>query len=225
MTNTNATRISQLIKELLANPVDFENRGRGNELLEFHCNELLDSIRPLLSHPNDSVRGTAMFVANELGIGSRPLIDAVIPLMNDVVPRTAYDAMESVFLCATDVFADRFVFVVEQLEYTPGVLRQSAMELISKASVSQLYGAKTRCGEIGNSAQIHEKCLQSLIESKVGEIPDVHEMLDSDTELVRLYGVVIAKRIMSKCPKAIEYAAANTNLDVRQFALESKGVK
>jgi hypothetical protein len=224
MTNQNETKVLQLIKELLDDPVDFENRGRGNEILGLYYNGILDSIRPLLSHPNASVRGTAMFVAAELGIVSRPLIDAIAPLTDDLDPHIAWDAMDSVLVCATDIFADRFVFVVKQLDNNLAPLRRLAMRLISKASLPQLCGAQSRCAELGNSALVHEQCLQVLIDSECSEISDPEEMLESNTELVRFYGAIVAQRAMAVRPQALEFAAANTNSDVKQFALEAKGM-
>jgi hypothetical protein len=225
MTNQNEVEVLQLINELLDDPVDFEHRGRGNEILGLYYDGILDSLRPLLSNPNISVRGTAMFVAAELGIGAQPLIDAIAPLTDDPDPHIAWDAMESVLVCGTDIFADRFVVVVKQLENNLAALRHLAMRLISKASPSQLYGAKSRCGELGNTAVVHEQCLQILLDSECSEACDPHEMLESNTELVRLYGAIMAKRTMAICPQALELAASNSNPDVKHFALEAKGVK
>ncbi|MES2790543.1 MAG: hypothetical protein V4719_13105 [Planctomycetota bacterium] len=75
MTINKTTKALQLIRELQSDPVDFENRGRGNELLQFYGEGIsLDSLLPLLSHHHVSVRGTAMFVAaepSEVGISYR----------------------------------------------------------------------------------------------------------------------------------------------------------
>lgn len=223
MTNENEIKVLRLIEELLDDPVDFENRGRGNEILGLYYNGILDSLGPLLSHPNVCVRGTAMFVAAELGTISRPLIDEIAPLTSDSDPHISWDAMESVLVCATDMFADRFVVVVQQLENNLAALRRLAMRLISKAYISQLHGAKSRCGELGDSGPVHDKCLQILIDSECNEVNNIQYMLDSNTELVRFYGAIIAKRAMAIRPQGLDVAAANTNLDVKQFALEAKG--
>jgi hypothetical protein len=221
MTRQRRDQVLQLINQLLRDPIDFQNRGRGNELLSFYFNgSALDSLRPLLSHQHKSVRGTAMFVAAELGVEGRPLIDAIVPLTDDTEPHTAWDAMESVFLCATDTFADRFVFVVKQLENTSGPLRQLAMELISKAQVSQLHGALSRCEMLGESAPIHEKCLSILVDSRRDEVRDANEMLESDTELIRLYGAILARRLVTKHSQLLELAASNEHPEVKEFAVD-----
>jgi hypothetical protein len=222
MKNRNENKVIQLIEELLDDPVDFENRGRGNEILGLYYDGILDTLRPLLSHPNVSVRGTAMFVAAELGIGSQPLIDAIVLLTDDLDPHIAWDAIDSVLVCAIDSYSSHFVVVVKQLENNLAALRRLAMRSISKARLSQLYGAKSRCGELGKTALVHEQCLQILVDSECGKVYDSHKMLDSNTELVRLYGAILAKRTMSIHPQALEFAAANTNPDVKQFALDAK---
>ncbi|MES2789348.1 MAG: hypothetical protein V4719_06980 [Planctomycetota bacterium] len=220
------TKALQLIRELLSDPVDFENRGRGNELLQFYGDGIsLDSLLPLLSHHHVSVRGTAMFVAAELGVRGRPLVDAIAPLVDDSDSHIAWDAMESIFLCTTDTFMERFVVVVKQLGNSSRPLRHLAMRLISKADLAQLLGARSRCEELGEDALVHAKCLQILIDSESGEGRNVREMLDSNIELVRLYGAIAANRLYRMHPELLEYAASNSNQDVGMFATEALDVK
>jgi hypothetical protein len=214
-------KMSQLIKELISNPVEFENHGRGNELLKcFEGGESLNSLRPLLSHENSSVRGTAMFVVSELGTGGCQLLDAIIPLVEDSDPHIAWDAMESVFLCSNEKLPDSFFVVVRKLESPSGPLRRLAMRLISKASPRQLIGARNRLEEFGKNFLIHGYCLQVLINGKTIDYNSIKQMLDCDKRLVRLYGAIAANRLFQEYPDLLELASLNTDPDVQKFVSE-----
>lgn len=224
MTMESTTQALLLIQEMLNDPVGFQDRGRGNELLRcYFSGASLDSIRPLLCHHLAVVREISMFVVAELGVEGWPLLDAVTTLVDDSDPHVAWDAMESVLLCSTGRFVDRFVFVVKQLENTSPALKRLAMRLMSKASVLQISGAMSRCGELGSAAAIHAKGLRLLIDQASGNsvaAREVHDMLNSGNELISVYGGVLAARTMDTCRDNIEYATSVTNSTVREFALD-----
>lgn len=98
-------------------------------------------------------------------------------------------------------------------------------EVDLKADLAQLLGARSRCEELGEAALVHAKCLQILIDSESGEGRNVREMLDSNIELVRLYGAIAANRLYRMHPELLEYAASNSNQDVGMFATEALDVK
>lgn len=129
--------------------------------------------------------------------------------------------MESVSLCASGHYSDRFVAVVGQLSNDAEPLRRLAMRLISKADRSQLEGAKRRCKELSGCDSVHEHCLQILIDGDSVVDDAIRQMLDSDNKLVCLYGAVAANRLRQEYPDLIEYAASNTNAHVRKFAIEA----
>src|SRR5438093_9543278 len=92
----------QLINDLLADPADFEARGRGNQLLRCcHPIFLKETLVPLLSHNNVFVRRTAIFVVSELGDRASGIIRDVVPLIHDDDPNIQWDALESVMVCYT----------------------------------------------------------------------------------------------------------------------------
>jgi hypothetical protein len=207
----------QLIKEMLS-----DEQGAAYQLLQHYFSGLpIESLTPLLCHKNSYVRKGAMFIASELGEKVQILIDSIAPLVHDLDKHTAWYAMESILLCASGAYSDRFIAVVGELDNNAEPLRRLAMRLISKGNRSQLEGAKRRCEELGDSASIHEECLQTLIDGDRVESNAVRQMLDSNNQLVRFYGAIAANRLRWVYPELLDYAASNTNPDVKRFATEA----
>lgn len=215
MTETYASLRSRLLK----NPEQFEARGEGNALLKEHFRGApVNLLRPLLRHSNASVRGTAMFVANELGAAATELIDDIIPLMKDLDIHTQYDAIESVWLCSVGQQVDKFSYVLRELENTDAVICSSTMRLVSKARPSQIEAGIKHDENLGPNRLQHEKGLRALANWRNVSRVEILGMLDDPTDLTQKYGAMVAGRRFDQSPHLIQQAAKSENEAVSRFA-------
>src|SRR5262245_38440447 len=131
---------TELVRDLLGNRIRFYNDGqRSYALLQvFFEGERLETLRPLLKSSDMPVQRVAMFVASELGINARDLIDDVIPMLYSEDSQVKYDAMELLAVCCRDEQAPKFALVVRMLESDDQVLRVLAMYLLSRVDISQI---------------------------------------------------------------------------------------
>lgn len=211
-----------LIELLLKNPVDFNARGRGNELLNCYWGGFpIESLRPLLTHRHDEVREAAMFVATELGTKASPLINDIVPLVDDPDPSIAWDAIESVCVCSLGSCARYFTVVVRQLENTSSILRRLAMRLLSRVSEVQIRSAVQYVGELGPSAPLHLQGLLILIPSEIPNENAIRSLLTADSELIQCYGAIGACRYRMPYPMLLQEAVLSTNPNVSEFAKDA----
>jgi hypothetical protein len=215
-------RYQLLLRRLLENPEQFESCGEGNALLKEHFNGApVGLLAPLLRHNNVSVRGTAMFVANELGAHASELIDEVIPLINDSDAHIQWDALESVMVCSTGVHADKFVHVVRELENCNSSICRLAMRLVSNASVSQIETGIRLAKTLDSNQAVHERGMQAIRDWMQINNGEVIEMLNAENDLTKKYGAIVAKRRIDQSPELIQHAANNENNLVSRFAKEA----
>lgn len=215
-------RYQLLQRRLLENPEQFQARGGGNALLKEHFDGApLDLLRPLLRHSNVSVRGTAMFVANELGVTATELIEDVIPLVNDSDARTQYDALECVTLCSDGQHADKFIYVLRKLENSNPLICSETMRLVSKASPSQIEAGVQLVDKLQPNRAAHERGLIVLANwTEVSRVEIIGLLNDSD-DVIKKYGAIIAKRRIDQSPELIQHAAKSGNEVVSRFAREA----
>ena len=154
----------RLCQQLLEHPERFESQGEGNALLKEHFDGVpVDRLRPLLHHSNSSVRGTAMFVANELGHMATDLIDDVIPLITDPDALIQWDALESVLVCSVNRYFDRFINVVRELENPHPAICELAMRLVSNANDSQIKASIKLVDKLASNQATHKQGLNALL--------------------------------------------------------------
>lgn len=215
-------RYQVLQRRLLENPEQFESRGEGNAMLKEHFDGApVALLRPLLRHESTSVRATAMFVANELGVGAAELIEDVIPLINDSDAHIQWDALESVMVCSVGANADKFVHVLRELENSSSSICRLAMRLVSNANDSQIDAGIRLVDELRPRQVAHQKGLSVLANLTEGGSVEAIELLNDTNDLIQKYGAVIAKRRLTQSPELIQHAIKSKNDCVSRFAEEA----
>jgi HEAT repeat protein len=221
MTMTN--RPEELISELLVDPAAFCRRGDTNKLLEHYFGGFdLETLRPLLSHNNSYVRRSAMFVVAELGHRAYPLLEAVLPLVDDAEGHTAWEAMETIFLTATGACTKHFATVVRQLENKDSALRVLAMRLAALADVVQIEGAIGQVKNLELNRDLHLKGLGVLVLREQVGPQVIQEMLDDESLLTQRYGAIAAARVRVTFPDILESAGHHRNSDIKRFVAEKR---
>lgn len=211
-------RGSELIVELLSDPAAFEEKHGPYALLQEYFRGMeLDTLRPLLKHPDVLVQRAAAFIASELGRKGHSLADAVIPLAQSPDPDVAYDATLALtaFSDVSDSDARNFVHVLHNLEHADEAVRRVTMRMASNVSLATLLAAGERFS--GPSATEHAHGLRLVVEAE--QHPHkVTDALDHSSPLVRRYAGVAARRLLKSKPDLIQKAALSKDHDVREFA-------
>ncbi|MFA6095082.1 MAG: hypothetical protein WC757_04335 [Candidatus Paceibacterota bacterium] len=212
----------KLISELLANPDKFYKQGKAYKLLQEYFHGLpLATLKPLLSHSSGNVRGTAVFVASELGDKAKCLIQEVIPLINDPDKKIQWGALESVMVCSTGTDVEKFIFVVKGLESNDNSICRLAMRLISNAVLSQLEAGFKLSYTLSPFSKQHEHGLSVLLRGNSISEADIISMLKNPEPLNRVYGAIAAKRLFRHYPNLLEIASSSLDSKISRFSSEA----
>jgi hypothetical protein len=83
---------------------DYEDlNGRlSNDLLDEFCRGFpVENLKLLIDSNLLGARGTAAFIATELGLKASPLLKDIAKLLDMPTPRARYDALETLWKCST----------------------------------------------------------------------------------------------------------------------------
>lgn len=217
-------RGNELVDDLLANPEEFDRRGRSYDLLQEYFHGFpLETLRPLLKNRDALVQRAAAFVGSELGKKAAPLVDDFVPLISSGNRYLAYHAMEVLVVCARGALADRFSHVLKALECDDEVLRALAMRLVSRADLAQIGAAASALGAARLDAA-HDRGLFVLRQADQATAEGVEALLDAPWPLDRKYGGIAARRLALSQPALVERAALSEDTEVRRFIADTKGV-
>ena len=214
---------AELMEDLLADPKQFYDEGRGYALLQaFFDGEPHETLRTLLRSQHFFVRRVAMFVASELGIDAYDLIDDVITLLNSEDWYLQHYAMEVIAVCAQGEQAPKFVLVVGMLEHRDERLRGLAMYLMSRVEVSQLVAARDALMVDVSVNEVHVRGLGVLTEGQAVDPTVVSAMIGSFDPLTRRYGAIGAKRVDHRYPALMKEVAASDDAELQAFHESNK---
>jgi hypothetical protein len=215
----------ELLFRLFDDPQAFVDRGDGNSLLKEHFNGMpVNVLKPLLRHSDPCVRGTAVFVANELGSAAAELIDDVVPLINDSKPYTQLDALESVLVNAVGDQARKFVVIVSELERQdrPPGIGSLVLSLMGKAKYCQIEAAIGQVDQLqAEHRDTHVKGLELLLEGKDANAAKIAAFLEHPDDLMQKYGAIAAKQLLELSPELLHQAKLSKNRVVANFATET----
>jgi hypothetical protein len=210
---------TELLEELLRNPLKFEEQGRAYQLLqEYFKGYPLDTLIPLLSSSDVLVTRAAIWIASELGDDATDLIDYIIPLTRFDDRYIKYHAIECIMVCSTDKYADEFIHVVCQLHDNDSVIRLLTMRLVANGINIQFKAALDKLGSDDPFSTIHMYGLKVLLEGNAIENKTVLQMIDDDRLLIKRYGAIASQRLFDKYPDLIKYAALSADPDLAAFA-------
>jgi hypothetical protein len=207
----------RLIDDLLADPPGFDASSRGYDLLKAYFAGLsLETLRPLLKSDDVHVQRVAAFVASELGIQARSLVDDVIPLLSSGNRYLQYHALEVLTVCCKAERAVDFAHVARALESDDDVLRVLAMRLISNAQTAQLEAAQRAFDASDPRQRTHGDALRALAAGNRVEPGVVLAMIRDANPLVRRYGAIAAKRLQ-EYPNLMTEVGASDDADLGKF--------
>lgn len=209
-----------LMQFLLTDPEAFDDADEGYELVDLFLNREfpLERLRPLLSHENILVRRFGSFVTSELGISGYPFIDDMVPLINDEDGHTQWNAIESVFLCATDERTKYFACFLRALEDSDKALRKLAMRLTCKAEASQVIAGLQDKEFLGPFALVHKKGLAILENINLIKTEEINCMIEDQCPLTRRYAAIASQYLATKFPELLLGLKTHEDDDIREFA-------
>lgn len=211
-----------LIGELLADPAAFKERGRAYQLLEEYFAGLpVQTLRPLLQHPDMLVKYAAVWVASELGQQASMVLDDVVPLVDSDDRFLSYHALEIIAVCAIGNLADRFIGIPRALESRDDVIRVLAMRLMTRAHPTQLEAAADLAGRITGSKDVHRRGLLLLEGCESRDHEDVRRMLSDENPVARMYGAIAANRLRESSPELLQAAAELADPSISRFVREA----
>ena len=207
-------RGDQLIRELLTDSGGFN----GNALLqEYFAGLPLDTLRPLLSSGDPVVRRIAAWIASELGAQGKPLLNSVIPLVEDPDPHTRANALDMLAVCAEAEDAGVYIHLVRLLDDPHDYIRARVMFFISNAEPSQIEGALWSVKSDKPDEELHKAGLSQLVTAHLATMPDILSLIDSPERLLRKYGAILAWRCRDRFPELVSRLASSTDQDIRKF--------
>lgn len=207
----------KLIEELLANPKLFNKSHKGYDLLQEYFKGLpLETLIPLLKTSDKSIQGPALWIVSELGNEGCSLLPYVLPFVSSEERFLKYYALECIIVCSKGNHIKEFIHIIKAMNSEDEVIRVLAMYLISNADDIQLQeGIKLVEGLSNNTA--HSRGLSALRECASLDSQEIRNMIDSDSPLIRKYGVIAAKKVYQENSNLINYASTSLDPDVQKF--------
>lgn len=195
-----------LIDELKGQPERFFSEGRTYDLLqEYFRGENIDSLLELLAHKDLSVRKSAIWIVSELGGDAAPIIDAILPLLNDDERYVKYYALESVMSCSCAGVKGIFHYITSALEDDDYVIRKLGMLLISNASSSQLEEVEQHYSE--SKDKFHAEGLK-ILNNNVTHIncsDQVNDDLYGEHNNLAMYKAITLKRYAQSTGHSVSF--------------------
>lgn len=224
MDPTTRAQAEEQIADLLRDPHAFERAGKSNELLQHYFRGYpVESLRPLLLHPDAGVKRVALWLAAELPQQMGGLLDCIIPFLADSNVFERQHALQTVFLCAKGDDLDKMLHVFLALEDPDPTLRERTMSLLLNASVEQLSAASgDRRNRLGPSRNLHAAGITVLVQEPPLESNLLEQLITHEEPLFRRYAAIAAERNWETRPDAALAAERSAEPDIREFAIRAR---
>ena len=216
---TAETMIAQVL-----NP-DYENSdGRlSNDLLdEFHRGYPIENLKLLINSDLLSARGTAAFIATELGLKVTPLLKEIASLLDMPTPRARYDAMETLWKCSTHRDGWAMGAVLHCLEDPwPGV-RSGAIDAVRLADRKALLAGfkylKTECPET-----VYSLFGNAFLRVERGKMEVLESLMKHEDPIARRFAVGLATRPRLVVDETrLQIALKSSDREISEFAASAK---
>lgn len=209
-------RTKTLIALLLSHPDTCESDGVAYELLtEYQRGSRIDSLRILLSSSDDRLVGEGAWVASELGVAGKSLIQEVRALLSHHSKKVRFWALDCALLWADASNGIELASAVGLIDDTEEAVRWKTMGFLSMASAEQLRAAleELRTTRPGSSCIDDLNC---LLDSR--SVARIKIELKSDDARRRRFAAAAAFRVARTDPEALQYAASSADPEVAHFA-------
>ena len=210
--------VDRLIAKLVCDPEAFERGGFANDLLkQFLRGHPIDVLRRLLHHSDGGVTRAAIWIASELPVFAPALLSDALPALTSPDRYVRFYALDVVMLGAVGEDEEEFVRVVEALDDPDVAVKDHALFLISHATNGQILAAIKRFRRADPSSH-HLPGLGALADARSANPIAVREMIESNSEVDRKYGLAIAERCYDVHPDLLEMAARSGDKLIRSLA-------
>ncbi len=207
-----------LIEELKRDAEKFCQGGNNAyELLhEYYQGLSYETLRELLCSQDKRVRQCALWMASELD--SDVFIKEVVPQMYDDDPLICYYAMEIIACYSGEEYTEDFLRIFTFFEHPDFKIRKYAIFLISNLSIEIVHKAY-ECPDNQNILNdSHKKGLLSLVHMDNLTATEITDMLNSDDDVIRRYGIIAATKLYEKYPEIVKEAVNADDLHVQEQA-------
>jgi hypothetical protein len=195
----------------------------SNDLLtEFSRGYPIENLKRLIYSELLSARGTAAFISTELGVRAAPVLRDIASLLEMPTPRARYDALESLWMCAT--FKDGWAIgaVLQCLDDPwPGV-RWGAINAVRIADRRALLAGckylKTKYPE-----SVYSKFGSAFLRIERGKIEVLESLLAHEDSITRRFAVGLAARPRLVVDEArLLMASGSSNEEISELACQLK---
>lgn len=219
VTNYDQNRAERFSNRLIAEPGSPEAGLWMNDLLtEFHRGYPLENLRRLLLNDNIEVVKAGAWIASELGEKGRPLLDDVLPLLHHSDSKVRFSAIDCILLWADSSKGAELAKTAMLIEDSTARVRWKAMDFLSRANREQLEAALNYLRSTDPQSK-HVSGLLLLLGSGKDNSRRATAALNDTDQLMRKYGVVLARRVAASDKGPLLYAASMMDdPDVKDFA-------
>jgi len=125
--------------------------------------------------------------------------------------------MESVAVCAVADLAGLYSYIVEMLDNEDDILRNLAMDLMSRADPLQLEAARRHFQAGHHQSEVHVHGLSMLEAALQADFAEIEMMIKGEIPLARKYGAIAAKRLLLGAPALMRAVEVSDDPDLRDF--------
>ena len=206
-----------LIQRITSAP-DNERVGvLANELLrEFQRGYPLDDLREMLQVKDEHLLATAVWITSELGVGCRPLLPNVVPLLTHSLKRIRFFALDCLLWTPPQNGSD-LARGLSLLNDPEDGITWKVLDLLFRISIKQLKGVLL-CSETGLLEPSHRDGVAFLLSGDSMDFEKIESHLKSSVAAFRKFGVIAAARERRVFPELLIFASTIDDADVRGFA-------
>jgi hypothetical protein len=189
----------------------------GRLLTEYHRGYPLENLLPLLHTDDERLVHIGVFIASELGLKGKPLLNDVFPHLKDADKWVKHETLDCILMWAEPSNKFELGSGVNVLDDTDPANRWSAMNFLARLSREQLQGALSYW-EVTEPKSPHANALRWLLGSDATSPERVIATLQDEDRLRRMYGMVAAARMSKGHKEPLLYAAKIEDTDIKDFA-------
>jgi hypothetical protein len=216
--NYNPERAEGLAERIVSDPRSSQAGVWMSDLLaEFHRGYPLENLRPLILNNNTEVAKAGAWIASELGEKGKPLLNDIAPLLQHPDSKVRFSAIDCILVWADPSKGPELASVVILIEDPESRVRWKVMDFLSRATKEQLAAALSYIGAT-NPRSKNIRGLRLLLGSNAENPKEATAALRDQDDVMRKYGVVLARRVAEISRDPLLYAASIDDLDVKDFA-------
>lgn len=209
-----AARGDFLIKKLIGSSY---KEAANDLLIEFQLGYPIEKLRSLLESKDEDIVKAAVWIASELGQKSKPIFDAITPLLHHELRYVRFFAIDVVLTCATaGSGAAAIADVISMLDDADPAVRWKVLSFLARASSDQIISAKQFL-----KTDIENEMVSwfLVVENEEMDATDhILEMLESKVFVQRAFAAAAAIRKSKKYPELLIAVTNSSDKELSSFA-------